>query len=162
SSFSGGAVASLFWAQAGGAPEVLDLRRLRVQPTWPFRFIKSFAIRRCLLRPKPGPKTRKKKMGVRGEFFPPAFSTPSHDMGHSQQAPKPSPRLRATMWHALLKAGKPAARQGEEGFMEAQRRLLITGGAGNVATLLRPHLRAAGYALKLLDRRPAAALEVGE
>jgi uronate dehydrogenase len=46
--------------------------------------------------------------------------------------------------------------------MGAQRTLLITGGAGNVATLLRPHLREAGFALRLLDRRPAPALEAGE
>lgn len=31
--------------------------------------------------------------------------------------------------------------------------LLITGGAGGVATMLRPHLRAAGLALRLFDRR---------
>jgi uronate dehydrogenase len=34
--------------------------------------------------------------------------------------------------------------------------LLITGGAGRVATLLRPHLREAGLTLRLLDRRPPA------
>ena len=40
--------------------------------------------------------------------------------------------------------------------MDTQGRLLITGGAGRVATLLRPHLREAGLALRLLDRRAPA------
>ena len=37
--------------------------------------------------------------------------------------------------------------------METKVKLLITGGAGRVATFLRPHLRVAGFALRLLDRR---------
>ncbi|MDB5370556.1 MAG: putative UDP-glucose 4-epimerase [Roseomonas sp.] len=46
--------------------------------------------------------------------------------------------------------------------MDRRQTLLITGGAGNVAALLRPHLRAAGFALRLLDRRQAQGLTEGE
>jgi uronate dehydrogenase len=37
--------------------------------------------------------------------------------------------------------------------MSASGKLLVTGGAGRVSTLIRPHLREAGFTLRLLDRR---------
>ncbi|UFN48278.1 NAD(P)-dependent oxidoreductase [Roseomonas sp. OT10] len=50
----------------------------------------------------------------------------------------------------------------EERAMPEAARLLITGGAGRVATLIRPHLRTAGMRLRLLDRQPVEDLEADE